>query len=174
MIEKWKEIKGYDGRYQVSNKGGVKRAKSIGLDHAKIQVLKQSPDKDGYMKLNLSNRLVEKRYLVHRLVLQTFVGSPPKGRYEVNHRNGIKNDNRVENLEWCSNLENAGHAHRTGLFDGAIGSNHYKTKLSDKDILDIRKEYMKGDVTLKYLGKKYKVAFSTIGRIISKATWKHI
>jgi hypothetical protein len=173
-MEIWRTIKGYNGRYVISNSGEIKRVKSLRLDRAKLGKLRKNHDKDGYRKIQLHKEGKAKSFFIHRLVLQTFVGNPKKGQ-QSNHKNGIKSDNRVCNLEWCSRKENVEHAHRTGLCDRAIGSRHHKAKLKDWEVLSIRKEYSRKDhVTLKYLSNKYGVTFSTISRIIRRVIWKSI
>jgi len=94
--EEWRPIVGYEGLYEVSNLGRVK-----GLKCGKI--LKPSPNKNGYLCLHLYNK-GRNRFRVHRLVLLTFL--PIDEIKEVNHKNHIKTDNRLCNLEWCSRSEN--------------------------------------------------------------------
>ena len=96
MEEIWRPIVGYEGKYEVSNLGNVKNVKTG-------RILKPSSDYDGYLLVNLYDN-GRKMFKVHRLVLQTFL--PIEENKEVNHKNHIKNDNRLENLEWCSHSEN--------------------------------------------------------------------
>jgi hypothetical protein len=94
-MESWLPIVGYEGKYAVSDFGNVRNAKTG-------RIMKLSPNKDGYLHTILSNK-GRKTCSVHRLVLETFL--PTDGK-EVNHKNHIKTDNRLENLEWCSRSEN--------------------------------------------------------------------
>lgn len=112
-MEIWKDINGYEGKYQVSNKGQVK---SIAKN--KELILKQSfKNKRGcsYPKVNLYDKYGKgKSYRVHRLVAETFIPNP----YNlpcVNHIDGDKTNNNVSNLEWCSYSENTKHAYDTNL-----------------------------------------------------------
>lgn len=108
VTETWKDIAGHEGRYAVSNRGRVRNI--FGAIKA------QRYDKYGYPRLNLfkgDKTKLEIRH-VHALVAESFIGSRPEGR-EVNHKNGIKDDNRLENLEYVTRSENIRHAFAMGL-----------------------------------------------------------
>lgn len=132
--EIWKDIIGFKGRYQVSNFGNVKSNdysyynrgnKSMQL--IKGKQLRPCKAKSGYMVVNL----ISKTHYVHRLVCEAFIEDIPDG-LTVNHKNGIKEDNRIENLEIMSYSENHLHAfsllHRKPSSLGKFGANHNVSK----------------------------------------------
>lgn len=97
-MEIWKTIKGYEGRYLISNNGNIMSCQTGKL-------LSLTKDKDGYLIAKLYNANGIKYFCVHRLVARVFIPKP-KGKNEINHINEIKSDNRVVNLEWVSHSEN--------------------------------------------------------------------
>ena len=112
-MEIWKDIKGYEGLYQVSKYGKVRSIKK-----SNYHIIKENRHKQGYPFVILSNSKY-KYHLVHRLVAEAFIPNPDN-KPQVNHINGDKYDNRVENLEWVTMSENMLHSvHKLhpGLFD---------------------------------------------------------
>lgn len=105
-MEIWKNIKGYEGLYQVSSEGRIKS-----LKWNKERILKPGLARGGYMQVGLCAGGKTRMFLVHRLVCQAFHKNP-ENKLEVNHINEDKTDNRASNLEWCTRRENINHGTR--------------------------------------------------------------
>lgn len=113
MREKWKDIKDYDGLYQVSNLGNVK---SLGnkSNHKEPIILKPTINKNGYMAVRLQKDKKVKYIFIHKLVAEAFLRKK-KENLQVNHKDGNKRNNKVNNLEWCTASENIIHSFKIGL-----------------------------------------------------------
>lgn len=127
-MEIYKDIIGYDGLYQISNLGNVKS-----LCQKSERVMKLGLSTAGYSQANLKSNKKAKSVSVHRLVAKHFIPND-NDTLEVNHKNGIKTDNRVENLEWVTRSQNIQHSYDTGLkkyrplhYKGKFGSEHNRS-----------------------------------------------
>lgn len=116
MEEVWKDIKGFERLYQISNLGRVKSLpKWMGSYYSKERILKNKLDRYGYHKVTLCNgEQIRKYTTVHRLVAEAFIPNS-NNLSTVNHKDGNKLNNTVSNLEWASNKENIDHAWKNGL-----------------------------------------------------------
>lgn len=132
-------------------------------------ILKKSVVSGGYLQVSLCENGVKSR-LVHRLVALAFIPNP-ENKPCVNHKNGIKTDNREENLEWCTYKENNGHSAKNGLHPR--GERHHAAKIKDCDVLSMRKEHGDG-IGVAVIMSKYGLSRATVYRIINKKNWKHI
>lgn len=173
MKEAWKKVKNYPN-YEVSNHGSVRRIKNLGR-WGKFKcggLLKLSLSNCGYYKVSLHGNKKQKTFYVHRLVLENFIdGCFNKG--ECNHKNGIKTDNRLENLEWVTTSGNLLHAHKTGLANGPRGEKHGQAKLSIGDVLAIKKLYRLGNLQ-RDIANSFSVTRECISGIITGRNWKHL
>ena len=119
--EIWKDIEGYEGKYQVSNCGNVR---SLMYHNAKgikrISLLKPATDACGYFRCALSKNNILKTYKVHRLVAQAFIPNP-NNYPQINHLDGNKKNNNAGNLEWCTISMNQIHAYSHNLNQGVRG-----------------------------------------------------
>ena len=175
-IEFWKDIVGYEGRYQVSNNGNVKSLARItesrkGVFQNKKEVILKSFDSGrGYLKYKLCSS-GEKTISAHKLVAMAFIENP-ENKSQINHLNGLKKDNRACNLEWCTGSENVIHSLNNNLKISQKGSEHGMSKLTEKNVLEIRK--IGRTKTLKEIGKIYNVDASSISLVLLNKIWKHI
>jgi len=159
-MEEWREIVGFEN-YEVSNYGNVKR-------NNKLRSIK--PKKTGYVRIDLYNKGFFKYFFIHRLVAEAFLDNL-ENKPQVNHINGIKNDNRVENLEWVTASENIVHAINNNLIIPPVGEKQGVSKLTVEDVLNIRKD----TTTKKYiLAEKYNVSRGLISDILNFKRWKHV
>lgn len=177
--ELWKSIKGFEGYYEVSNKGRVRSLdrhvpRSDGnKQFVKGKFLVISYDTGGYSKVNLNRNGKATVGRVTRLVAENFIPNP-YNKPTVNHINGNKKDDRVENLEWNTMSENIIHAFETELKTVYSGEEHVASRLTNEEVLEMRRLYQSGNYTYLDLAEKYKVARITISRIITRLSWKHI
>lgn len=126
MQEEWRDISGFEGRYQVSNTGRVKSLSRKVNNHTgmllvKEKILTAKPNPKGYVHIRVNNNDgVKSTIRVHRAVAEAFL-SNPDNKPQVNHIDGNKSNNIITNLEWCTNGENQIHAYKNGL-------NHHSEK----------------------------------------------
>jgi hypothetical protein len=161
--EIWKDIRGYSGKYQVSNKGRIRS-----LLCNRVKILSLHDDSFGYLKVTL-HAVKRKHYRVHRLVAQAFIPNP-KRRPQINHKDGNKRNNGVKNLKWVTNRQNYDHALKNNLVArGERSGNH---KLTIKQVLKIR--LLSKVLTAYQIKKLFDVAYSTIHFIIKRKSWRHI
>lgn len=148
-------------KYEVSNEGHI-RNKRTG------HVLKEFAGKNGYLRTQFDG----KTRSVHRTVAEAFI-EKVAGKDFVNHKDGNKRNNRVENLEWCTRSENMKHAYRHGL-KCSFGEKNSRAKLSKEDVNEIRRVYVPADKDFgtKALSEKYGVARQTISAVINGQNWK--
>ena len=137
--------------------------------------LKGHIDRCGYREVLLSENGKTKNHLVHRLILLTFKPIANPHLYDVNHKNGDKLDNHLENLEWCTRSENVLHAYRTGLEKKQLGEKHHAHKLSQEAVKHIRATYKRYDreCGAAALARLYGVDKSTVQAVINNETWRN-
>lgn len=171
MQEIWKDIPEYEGLYQVSNMGRVKSFHKW-RGH-KEYITNGHPNRDGYMKVDMRKGKDRQVKSIHTLVLNTFLGIIPDR--DCNHINGIKSDNRLENLEYCTKSENVTHAYKSlGKISTLRGENNWTSKLTHNDVRKIKELYATGEYFQREIGKMFNVTQANISLIIKGRNWKHL
>lgn len=169
--EEWKDVNGYEGYYQVSNFGRVKRLQRMkNSNWGKGIISHIFPEKTlcidysiGYSRVKLTKENCTKAYLVHRIVAEHFIDNSKKKLF-VNHIDGNKINNNFKNLEWVSAKENTDHAYKTGL----IGWR--SKKLTPEDVVFIRESNEK----IIFLAKKFNISTRQIHSIKKRESYKNI
>jgi hypothetical protein len=178
QMEIFKDVKGYEGIYQVSNFGRVKslerkvRHSQGGYKIVKEKIMKSASVSRGYLSVDLSKNGESKNFLIHRLILIAFLFNPENKR-TVNHINGIKTDNRLSNLEWMTDSENTCHAYKIGLKTN-IGENHILSKLKNIEVTQIKDLLRCGRFKQYEIAKFYGISKYTVSLISCGKIWKHI
>ena len=172
MRTKWKPVKGCEDRYLVSSGGGVKSV--IFRQHRMLSFCRTY---DGYRRVGLTVKKGKGHRMVSvaRLVAIAFL--PPPTRLDqttVNHVNGEKTDDRVENLEWASPSEQAIHRYNVLGVEAVRGVAHGLSKLTDVEVRRIRRRYECGSHSYLSLAKEFAVSDMTIRSIILRRTWTHL
>lgn len=172
MKEIWKDILGFEGVYKVSNYGDIKRSNRSPNRKLMLQ------NRNGYKVITLHKNGVRTQLFVHRLVATAFIKNPLNKPF-INHLDSIRSNNNVKNLGWCTSKENAQHALNAGRLGKSFGELHGNSKLTEKEVLDIKTRLLKGRGTKKRvhsntgaaLAKEYGVSESAIKYIKNGETW---
>lgn len=160
MEEIWKDIVGYEGLYQISNLGRVKS-----LRFNKEKVLSTSKNtKTKYVHISLCKNKVNKKHYIHRLLGDAFVDNK-EGKPHINHKNGIRDDNRVENLEWVTPKENHMHKYYT------LNYKQHRRKHTEQEVLKIREMYNNNKVSQIKLVEIFNSNRTTINKILKNKAY---
>lgn len=189
--EVWKDVVGYEGIYQISNTGRVKslaRANTYfnpyaGRDCTRFyqeRLMKLKLSRTGYVVAHLRDEANSKESWppVHRLIAEAFIENP-NDKPTVNHKDGVKANNHLSNLEWATHSENTQHAFDTGLAKpcrtqkSRVGSASHQAKLTEQQVLEIR-QLREDGMTLVSIAGRYGIVFSQVDRICKRESWKHI
>ena len=177
MIEKWRKVNGYAGIYEVSNFGRVKSLDRVVFNkgnganaNKRGKVLKPNKDRGGYLYVGLydSNNKKTSSVKIHRLVAFAFCIGYEDG-LEVNHKDGVRNNNNSNNLEWCTRSENIRDTFKRGR--NTNGEKNNASKLKNKDIGVIVSLYDSG-VSQSIIGKAFGVSQSSVSNVIKNKTYK--
>lgn len=187
--EIWKDIEGYEGYYQVSNFGNLRSLERYlpradgGVYKVASKQLKTPINRDGYPTVRLYKNRKATSLKVHRLVAITFIPNH-QNKKVINHIDGDKTNNKIDNLEWVTHKENTLHAYKTGLkkppnpnANGEIqGEKNSGSKLTNEKVRFIRKNarVCGGNFTNKQLANMFNVGETVVSNIIHRKKWKHV
>jgi hypothetical protein len=171
MQEEWKYIHGYDNRYQVSNFG---RVRSLRGRHNKPYreplVLSATFDGNGYLKVNLYCKQKLQSRTVHSLVAESFIGTRPIN-HDVNHIDGNKSNNNLNNLEYLTKSKNKLHAISIGLIDTRKYRSNNKVSIDNVKII---KQLISEGRSDRQIGDMFKIHKATVNDIRHNKTWKEV
>lgn len=159
--EIWRDVPGFGGEYQASNLGRIRRTYVLNLYRMTT----------GYLRPSMVYQGSRYQIDAHRLVCAAFHGPKPAEKMQVAHLNGIRGDNRAENLAWTTPRENQRHRVRHGTHNK--GERHNKVKLTNAQVLELRSRKLTADEKREYAAK-WGVAVCTIHDILSRRSWTHI
>ena len=160
----WRRVKNYENLYVINSHGEIMNVKTGKfLKHTKLNT--------GYYSVALRGYNGKfKRFLLHRLLAESFIDNL-NNKPMVNHKDGDKTNNNLNNLEWCTLAENLKHAAEHDLY--TKGSNHYRSNLTEEDVFEI-KLMIKFHIPTKKIAELYNVKSYNISDIKSERSWKHV
>ena len=173
LVEEWKSLKGIvecGDYYEISNLGRLRSvdreviARNGTVKRFKGMIRKTKKNNRDYIMASLSQNNKDKTLLIHRMVALAFLPNVDN-MPEVNHIDGNKNNNRVDNLEWMTSKENQAHARNNGL-SNQHGENSVNSKLTNKQAGEIRKLWNNGGISRNELSELFNVSVAVVGRIL--------
>ncbi len=179
--ESWKPVVNFEGYYEVSDMG---RVRSLGrrirsaITHSKKQyrrprILRGGTVGGRYRNISFCVEGVETTWLVHKIVMEAFVGPTPDG-LEINHKNGNKQDNRLDNLEFVTHKTNMIHARETGLLVTPRGEASGGAILNNAQVSVIQTLLATSTLSYTQIAKAFGVSRTTISQINAGRTWRHL
>ena len=172
MKEEWKVIEDYPD-YEISNHGQIRRLTDSGTSKAG-KIIKHTKNPAGYPMVGLTKNGKQHLITVHSLVATYFIGKRPY-KYQCNHKNGIRDDFRIENLEWVTCSDNLKHSfrvlHRARGNGVRYASEHHNTKLDWEKVAEIKK--LLGTKSMREIGRMFDVHWTTIRGIRDNKTWRY-
>lgn len=171
LLEQWKPVNGYEGLYSVSNLGRVRN--DLTRKRSVSGAIIGSVGNHGYPVVSLCSGGNPQPKMVHTLVLEAFIGPRPLGK-QCNHKNGIRHDNCVNNLEWVTCSENIKHMYDVLGNVGPRGSRQGRSILTEKQVVTIRRLHGLGGKTHGELALMFGCSRPTVSFIVARKTWTHV
>lgn len=164
MATEWLSVVGYEGWYEVSSDGHVRSARSGRTLKPRVH--------NGYRRVALSKRGVRKDASVPRLIAIAFLGAPATGE-QVNHKDGVKTNDRLGNLEWVTPRGNAQHAIKAGLWPIQRGAFNPGAKLTEDDVRMIRASYANGERQQR-IADRLGIDQAHVSAVVLRKRWAHV
>lgn len=170
-MENWLPVDGWNGKYFISDLGRFKSLKGkFKLKHPSGYITPGTVDSLGYCVVTLRRPDQKERFRVHTIVGNHFIEKPRDGKaYCINHKNGIKTDNRAVNLEWLTKGDNIRHAVETGLMN-IKGERHPLSKLTSQKVLEIRRLRSEG-MGCKEIAGQFGISRRHVGDVANGVNW---
>lgn len=173
-----KDIPGYEGLYAITKRGRVwSYRRKINNKDGRTRIiggryLKPCLNQTGYYAISLSDGIKKSSYLLHRLIALTYI---PKvdGKDFINHIDGVKTNNKISNLEWCTRSENVLHAEAHGLMRHPKGEDSGTSKVTEEQVREIRRRFSEGEFCYK-IAEDFPLGKSAVNYIANGTTWKHL
>ena len=189
MKEVWKEIKNYEGYYEVSNFGRFRSMDRV-ITYSdgrtrfyKGEIIEGTIGRDGYIDVKLSKDGITKTRKLHRLIAQTFIPIENDNNLEVNHIDYNRTNNKIDNLEWVTHIDNVHHSSKEGHYKGITeGCKNGRANYTEEEIKYMRKLYDEGNSVMDIIKilfpnlnyKERKNKWSRIKEIVTRNTYKNI
>lgn len=165
--DRW--IPGFEGIYTIDKLGTIRNVEHIW----NIKELKLDDSRRDYLSVTLFKDGRRYRFLVHRLVAEVFIPNL-ESKPQVNHKDGNRSNNSIDNLEWVTASENSQHALATGLAKPAVGEQYKRSHLTESDVKEIRSLWNTNDFTQIEIATRFNTSRGTINNIVNNYTWTHI
>lgn len=179
MAERWKSISGYEGIYLVSDHGRIRsvdrwvyRGNDSYLLRGKIMTPR--PTSGGYLTVALNGTGRQKTHYVHRLVAQAFCKKADQSYNVVLHKDDVPSNCHYKNLTWGTQAHNNTDRAIKGRARGPAGSKHACAKITEAQVIKMRRQYATGKYSIGELATVYGIEGSNAGRILSRKTWRHV
>jgi hypothetical protein len=166
--ERWKPVVGFEGLYEVSTRGRVRRLPTKSSPNPR-PFLHDRGTGDGYRIVALSRNGKPVNRRVHRLVAAAFLGGE-RPNLDVNHKDGCRSNNAVSNLEYTDRSGNMQHYWQ--MPHARTGEKHWSSIVTEEAVRQIRTDA--GKVSMPMLARRHNIAVSTVYAIIHRITWKHV
>lgn len=168
MEEEWRPVVGYEGFYEVSNIGRVRRVPGSVNTRTK-PFLKLTPDKAGYPLFTICTNGIKRSGKVHRVVAAAFIGKCPEG-WAVNHKDGVKHNNVVDNLEYMTISDNVKHAFAAGF--NQRGERNGMAKMNDETVRKMRSMYPA--LSYRQISTVFGFSYNATRLAIQGKSWRHV